>query len=219
MRWISKAFCPALLCQVLALMTGCEEPAQPGINYFLGRPEDLFKVDRVVFIELSGQDDYPGTAEDMTVVLSQAIQARRLFHVDVVRKPDPIIETLSLDGQAGFTMAQLRDMRRAFRCDAVLVGEVRNFCPHPRMRMGLYLRLLDVKNGRLLWGVDDVWDTTESGTEKRLKKFFDDQMRSGYEPMNWQLAMISPRAFEKFVAFEVAGSLPDLPCPQEAADH
>ncbi len=144
----------------------------------------------------------------MTIALSHAIQTRRLFRIEVVRRRDPLCRTLSLEGKAGFTMKQLQDMRETFQCDGILLGSVRDFRPHPRTQVGLHLRLLDLRNGRLVWAVDEVWDTTDKAIEKRIKRFFDSQMRSGLEPMDWQLVMISPKAFGKFIAYEVAATLP-----------
>jgi len=199
---------------VLACGAGCNSNDSPAIGYVLGEPRFLAKIHRVVFIELESEQSYPSVAKDMTLALAQAIQARRLFHIDVIYRDDPICEMLSLDGRSGFSMDQLRAMRKSLGCDAVLIGSMRDFRPHPYTQMGLYVRLLDVKNGRLVWGVDHVWNTTDVGTEKRIRKFFDKQMRSGYEPMDWQLAMISPKVFGKFVAYEAAGTLPEGPVYQ-----
>ncbi len=206
---LNKIAIPTLLCLGWLVLPGCQKP--PDIGHYLGRPEDLARINRVVFVQLTGQDSCPGIAEDMTVALSHAIGARRLFRLDVVTRDDPRCKTLSLDGWAGFTIKQLRDMRETFQCDAILLGTVRDFRPHPRMQMGLDLRLMDLRSGRLVWGINHVWDTTDKTVTKRVKCFFDSRMRDGYEPMNWQLAMISPKAFEKFVAFEVVATLPDGP--------
>ncbi|MCK4626685.1 MAG: hypothetical protein KAV00_15330, partial [Phycisphaerae bacterium] len=176
---------------------------------YLSSPEHLGRINRVVFVQLTGRDSCPGIAEDMTVALSHAIGARRLFRMDVVTRDDPRCKTLSLDGWAGFTIKQLRDMRETFQCDAILLGAIRDFRPHPRMQMGLDLRLMDLRDGRLVWGIDHVWDTTDKAITRRVKRFFNSRMRDGYEPMNWQLAMISPKVFEKFVAFEVVETLPE----------
>ena len=212
MSQTNRAILPALLAAGLIAAAGCGPPeGPPNIGYVLPRPQNLAKVGRVVFLQLADDDSFHDVADDMTTALSKAIGARRLFHVDVISRDDPACKGLSLDGRNGFTIGQLQDMRRTLKCDAVLVGSVRDFRPHPHTQMGLYLRLLDVKNGRLLWAVDHLWDTTDKDVEKRIQKFFRKHMREGYEPMDWQLAMISPKAFEKYVAYEVAETLPAGP--------
>jgi hypothetical protein len=94
---------------------------------------------------------------------------------------------------------------------------VRDFQQMPRMHASLYLSLVDVNQGRVVWGVDHYWDTTDRLVEKRIKTFYDVRMRSGYDPMHHEIAMASPRTFAKFVAFEAAQTLtspppvPDIP--------
>jgi hypothetical protein len=198
------------------LAAGCHrEPESNPIAYYHRGLHELAKVHRVIFVELAESKAWPGVAEDLSQVLYQEIQAKRMFHITLVPRGAPICNTLNLagalNGTTGFTMAQLQEMRNAFDCDAILLGEVRNFRPHPHMQVDLELKLLDLKNGHLLWGVNYTWDTTDRNTEKRVKKYFDTQMRDGLEPMDWQLVMISPRAFEKFVAYEVANTLSDGP--------
>ncbi len=207
MNPLNKLSRTALFCLAAAAWSGCtQHPAD--IAHYLSSPQDLTRLRRVVFLELAGLDSAPRVAGDMTVALAQAIQARRLFHVDVVSRQDPLCQTLSLDGRAGFTMEQLRDMRRAFKCDGIIIGQVRSFRPHPSMQVGLYLRLMDLRNGRLVWAIDNVWDTREKDTEERIHNFFNKQMRSGYRPIDWRVAMVSPKIFGKFVAFEAAHTLP-----------
>jgi hypothetical protein len=207
MNSLHKLTRTALFCLGAATWSGCAQQ-RPSIAHYLSSPQDLTRLRRVVFLELAGLDSAPRVAGEMTVALAHAIQARRLFHVDVVSRQDPICQTLSLDGRAGFTLEQLRDMRRAFKCDGIIIGEVRNFRPYPSMQVGLYLRLMDLRNGRLVWAIDNVWDTREKDTEQRIRKFFNKQMRGGYRPINWWVAMVSPKIFEKFVAFETADTLP-----------
>ncbi len=207
MARLDKISTLTMLSLVWVALPGCQEPYK--IGHYISQTEDFARINRVVFVQLTGQDSCPGIAEDLTTALSHAVRNHRLFRLDVVTREDPRCKIVSLDGREGFTIRQLRDMRETFKCDAILLGAVRDFRPHPRMQMGLDLRLMDLRSGKLVWAVEHVWDTTDKTVTKRIKHFFKNQMRDGYEPMNWQLAMISPKAFEKFVAFEVVETLPD----------
>ncbi len=195
---------------LLVLSFGCQEPPLPDITFHLRSLEDLKRLDRVVFVELTEEGDASDYSRDMTRALVQEIQGRRLFHLDILPWDNPICDELVLNDNAGFTMRELSDIRKALRCDAVIVGQVRDFRPHPHTKAGLYLRMIDLKNGWLVWGVDHVWDTSEQQTARRIRRFFDKRMRSGgYEPADWELAVLSPRIFAKFVAYETALTLPD----------
>ena len=205
MRRFAKFATLTLLYLGLAIQAGCAPDPRP-INA-LNRP--LTGIKRVVFIELAERNSSPGVAKDMTIALSHAVQARGLFALDVVDRQDPICEAVSHVGRGGLALEQIRKMHQAFKCDGILLGSTNDFRPHPRMQLGVSLRMVDLKRGRILWAVDHVWDTTDKAVEERIKRFFNSRMRSGYEPMDWRIAMISPKVFEKFIAHELAETLPD----------
>lgn len=209
MKHLAESSWLMLLCMG-ALASGCVEPPESSVSFSV-KPEGLRAIKRVVFIELSDRDRSPDVAEGMTKALASAIRSRKLFSLDVVSRDDPRCKLVTLDQQGGFTLRQLRQLRDTFDCQAVLVGWTKDYYPHPRMQVGLRLQLLDLRQGQAVWAVDDVWDTTDKAMEKRVKRFFREQMRSGYEPMGWQLVLTSPKAFEKFVAHEVAETLPNKP--------
>ena len=189
--------------------SGCQKPPT-AIGYYLSSPQDITKLNRVGFLELADRDSSPGIARKMTTSLAHAIGAKRLFDLDVVSKDDPICKTVSFDARGGFTLEQLRDMRETFKCDGILIGEIRNFRPYPAMQVSLYLRLMDLRDGRCVWAIDNVWDTRDKDTKDRVRKFFNKQIRVGYKPVNWEIGLMSPRIFLKFVAFESAQTLPDV---------
>lgn len=192
-------------------LASCAQPPQPPrpeVRYYLHSPQSLHAIHRVVFIQLDGGTRHPQIASVMTEALFAALQDRGIFQVDVMSENHPQCQDLPLGSREGFTIEQLHAIRQALRCDAVLLGEVTQFLPHPRMQAGLSLRLIDLKNGQLVWGLENVWDSTDLRVERRIEDFFEDRMRHGYEPIDERLAYSSPRTFGKFVAYEVANTLP-----------
>jgi len=149
----------------------------------------------------------------MTRSLASAIQSKGLFHVDLIRRSDPVCRDLSLDHMGALRLDEIARMRDALGCDAVLLGRVSHFQPFPRMQLGLVVKLMDVRDGELLWGVEHVWDTTDQNTERRIRTYFHHEVRSGYEPMGYELVLKSPRAFERFIAHEVANTLCERKLP------
>ena len=211
-----KAILLGLSGLALAVTGGCGGPPCPApaakVNYYLSAPDDLKRVPRVVFVELYEDEGYPGIARDMTIALFKSVQSRNLFHLDLVSGADPACRDLPLDNGEALTMEQLAQIRDALRCDAVLTGRMSHFQPHPRMQIALHLRLLNLRDGKLIWGVGDTWDSTDLQTQCRIREFFDDQVGTGYDPAQWRLVGMSPLMFEKFVAHEVASTL-DAPAP------
>lgn len=199
-------------CCVLMLLAGCAKP--PKIGYYLSSPRSLWRIRRVVFVELNAPNGYPRVAEETTDALFRALQDKQLFHVDVIARTDPACQDLPLESREAYTLEQLSAMRKSLGCDAILFGAVTGFQAYPRMRLGLYIRLLNLKDGSLVWAVDHHWDTTDKATERRIRRHFSSEMRSGYNPVRWRLGLLSPKSFQKFVADEVADTLPERPPPR-----
>ena len=81
------------------------------------------------------------------------------------------------------------------------------FGPYPHMTIGLRLKLLDLRDGQLLWALEQVWDSADKTTESHIKDYFLSQKRTGYAPLHEQLATVSSLEFIKFVSYEVAETL------------
>jgi hypothetical protein len=211
------------LCAVGLLLAGCGEKSAPTarIGHYLRSERSVAKLHRVVFVSLGDSGCDPQITAGMNNSLLDAIQDRQLFHVDLVPRAEPACEELPLDTRKAYSMEQLAEIRDALDCDAVFLGKIKRFETYPRMKIGIYLRLLDLKDGKLLWAVDNTWDTTDGETEKRIEWFFKENMRSGYDPLQWRLTIMSPKLFAKFVAYETANTLPmgpiiaDGPDPEE----
>lgn len=205
-----------ILVGVGLLAAGCAEQGPPlaNINSYLRSTGSVMRLHRVVFISLDDLRGPPQIAEGMSEALVGAIQARRLFHIDRIDPTDRECELLPLSIREPYSMKQLAQIRKALNCDAVIFGAVSHFQTHPRMQIGVYVRLMDLRNGNLIWSVDQIWDSTEKQTEQRIEYFFDREMRSGYDPVQWRLTFMSPKVFQKFIAYEAANTLPDRSRPR-----
>ena len=202
---------PAACCAAAMLLGGCldgPEPPEPRVRHHLSSARDVRSLGRVMLVELEHDDAHTKMAREMTTALYGALQSRGLFHVSTVRKDDPICRGMPLDKEEPLTLEELSELRKRLRCVAVLLGRIRAYSPHPRMRTGLYLSLLDLRDGKVVWGVDHVWDTTDGTTQERIKVFYREKLGESYGPADWKLATMSPKHFAKFVAEETAGTLP-----------
>ncbi len=193
---------------LLLAATGCaRQDDPPPIGYWLSSSQDASRLRRILFVEVGDASRSPEVARGMTREITQAIQAQKLFHVTVISRDDPACRDLPLDIRGPYDLRQILAIRKGLECDAVLFGTLTSSQSYPRMQVGLYMRLIDLRNGKLIWAVDHTWDSTDKVTEQRLRKFFEKQMRGDYDPVQWRLGLVSPRVFQKFVAGEIAGSI------------
>ncbi len=204
---------------LLLLLIGCTEPAPTRgqcVGFYLAPGAPLQCIGRVAFVELRDPLRAPETSAQFTDAIARALRDRRLFSLRVVHADQPECEGLPLSSPEGLSLADMGRIARQLHCDAVLFGTLSDFQPYPHMRAGLLLHLVDLRNGSLAWGVDHVWDTQDRAVIGRIQRFHETEQREGYGPAEWEMSLLSPRAFQRFVAHEVAGTLPPAPpCPTD----
>jgi len=212
-----------LLLPVLLSGAGCQfyTVAAPMAEYYYLNPnKDLSTVGRTALVELENNSSYPQISADVTESLFQALQKKQLFGLVVIRRSDPAWRSLQLGlnsvsqtqstaaaGSSAYTLDQLVAFHKTLKCDAILLGTITQFRPYPHMAIGLRLKLVDLRDGQLLWAFEQIWDSADKTTELRIKSYFQYQIRSGFEPLREQLVAVSPIEFIKFVTYEVAATL------------
>ena len=177
-------------------------------QYYVNPYADFSGIGRVVVFEFENHSNSPELSRTLTEMMVESLQKRHLFGVSALLSSDPAWRSLELDDSSGYSLEKLSIIRKQLNADAILYGSITQYYPYPHMLTGLCLKLLDLREGKLLWATEQVWDSTDKSVELRMKRYFEGQMRSGYEPMDWHLLVTSPRAFNKFVAYEVAQTLP-----------
>ncbi|MBN2136668.1 MAG: hypothetical protein JW720_02565 [Sedimentisphaerales bacterium] len=205
-----RAIIPAILLGAI-LCQGCNVIFQASLkepeNYYLNPEKSLPQVGRIVLVELSNESTYPKISADMTDALFQAIQKKQVFSLGVVSQTDQQWKSLQLETEKPYTFQQLSAIKEQLNCNAILTGTITAYQPYPHLSIGLRLKLTDLADGQLLWAFEQVWDTTDKTTEKRIKDYFEAQIRSGVTPLHEQLVIVSSLKFVKFVAYEVAKTM------------
>jgi hypothetical protein len=200
----------AVLLVCALLLSGCESfsgSASSGDYSYVNPSKSLTSIGRVAIVELDNNSSYPQIAADITDALFQELQKKQLFGLTVIRRSDPSWRSLQLDGDFEYNLNDMSAMYKTLKCDGVLVGTITEFRPYPHMIIGLRLKLLDLRDGQLLWGLEQVWDSADKKTERRIKDYFKSQKRSGYDSLYQELAAVSSLEFIKFVSYETAETL------------
>ena len=209
LRAASRKSWGIILLLLVVVLSGCRthSASVPVSNYYYLNPNNkLNTIGRVAIVELDNDSSYPQISTDVTQALYHALQKRQVFGLTVVRQHDPSWRSLQLDWDSTYTLEQLLAIREALKCDGVLHGTVTEFRPYPHMAVGLRMKLLDLRDGQLQWALEQVWDSADKTTEKRIKSYFKSEKRSGFAPLHEKLAAVSPIEFIKFVSYEMAGT-------------
>lgn len=199
---------------MLAVLSGCTimrgPQAQETGHFYLNPYADISGVGKVVVFELDNRTSYPKLSGTITDNLCQALQKKHIFTLSTLHHSDPRWRNLDLDVSNSYSLEELASIRQQLKTDAVLFGSLTRYEPFPHMLMSLNLKLVDLRSGKLLWAMEQVWDSSDKRLEQRMKRYYKDEVRSGYEPIDWELLITSPRNFNRFVVYEVSRTLPDV---------
>lgn len=192
-------------------LSGCgiyrAQPLQPARYYYLTPAKDLATVGRVDIVEFINDSTDPQISGQITRVVFQALQKKQMFGLRLFTLEDPEWKSLLLMPDTAYSLDELQAIRDRLRSDAIVTGTVADYRPFPHMSMSLRLSLIDLRDGKLLWAVDHTWDTADKETQERIKRYFKNEVRAGYQPLREDLVSISPIEFNKFVAYEIVQTL------------
>ena len=190
-------------------IAGCGTPdlAVEPVPAYVASPEAIWGLKRVVLVELDSRDAPAELARDFSQSVRLAVQSRRVFPVDFAAAGEPLDTHLAGCRGPRLTLKQLVGLRKQLRCDAVMVGSVTAFEPYPDARLGVQIWLVDLRSGKLLWGVEHAWCVGDPATAEKMERYFDYPGCEDSESAV-RLAEMSPRGFGDFVAWDLARSLP-----------
>jgi len=214
---------PALLLLVTCLAGCAYYPGQAGSKtcfYFVYPGKDPRTLGRVAMIELENLSSYPPIGPDVTEALYRALQKRQIFSLFVIGRDQPGWESIQFemdsatslpslpsDYRLQYSPKQLSAMRKSLKCNGILIGTVTQYRPYPHMVLGLRLKLIDLRDGKVFWAVEQVWDAEDKATKERIKRYFHSQMQPEAGALGEQLVTVSSLQFLDFVAYEVAATL------------
>lgn len=192
------------------ILCGCTvvNPVVPETGqYYISPDADFSRIGRVVVFEFENQTEYPSSSTDLTQAVTDGLQRKNLFNLRIIPRNSDLWQDMRLD-KSSFTNQELLDIRKRLSADAILFGRVKGYQPYPHLMSSLNLKLIDLSTGGVFWGVEQIWDSTDQSVQRRMKMYYRDKMGQLYDPLNWQVLITSPREFHKFVADEVAQTLP-----------
>jgi hypothetical protein len=183
---------------------------QTPVQFYIDKSQDFVSVGKVAILEFENESvSSTDLAKTLTQNLADTLGKKQLFSVRTVYRADPEWKGCNLDQANSLSSQDMEHIAKQLKVDAILIGTITRYRSYPQLLTAMRFKMLDLGSGKLLWAMENVWDSTDKSTEERIKQFFDTQMRTGYQPMNWQFVTSSPSAFHKFVMYEVVGTFPE----------
>jgi hypothetical protein len=169
--------------------------------------KNLSAIKSVCLVELQNKTSYPQISEDVTESLHQSLQKKQWFSLSLLKQTDATWKALEVRPDSAYTLEQLMTAHKLVNTDALLIGTVTSYSPYPHMAMSLQLKLVDLRTGKVIWAIQQIWDSADKATQERIKKYFNQQLHSDFSPIGEHLAALSPINFVKFITYEVTETM------------
>lgn len=205
----SRVWYMVCICGLASYLSGCGRSGYGPMQgaYYKDPHVDLRGLGNVAFLELANTTGYPEVARQVTEVSYAALQKRQQFGIKVVLSDDPTWRTLDVRSDLLPQPQACAAIRKALDCNGLLTGVVTEYRPFPHLMIGLRMRLLDLRDGRVVWAMEQIWDASDRHTASRIKDYIQGQTRASKGSMAEQLASISTLEFLRFVAYEISRTL------------
>ena len=169
----------------ILLLGGChvlKKPVeQPPIQAYIDRTADFSSIGKIAILELENQSvSSPDLGKVLTQSLADNLGKKQLFSVRTIYRTDPEWKALNLDQAVSLSSQAMAQIQNQSKINAILIGTISRYQTYPRLSAAMQFKLLDLRSGKLLWAMENVWDSTDKNTEERIKLFFETQMRTGY---------------------------------------
>ena len=193
------------------LTTGCRSDflasAEPAKCYYVNPDKKISSIGRVAIVELQNESLYPQISVEVSEVLYNQLQKKQVVGLSVIHKNDPQWKILQLPPVPPYDLQQLSDIRKSLKCDAIILGTVTEYKPYPHLAIGLRLKMIDLSDGQLIWGYEQVWDSTDRTCQKEAEKYYRSEKSTDFGLLRKTLVTASSIEFLKFVSFEVSQTL------------
>jgi len=166
-------------------------------------------IEKVVVLPLINNTEYPDAGRLVTKALctemkklskfkvlqiSESELVERLFPGSVMRPEEP-------------NPREAEIVAAAHEADAVVMGNVTRYMPYPPMVVGISVKMIHARTGKVVWSVDEVYDGSLREV-MNLSKQYCAKMEKTTEPVHdWRKPFVSIRYFTQFVCYEVARTL------------
>jgi nucleotide-binding universal stress UspA family protein len=199
-------------------MLGCiihhpKQPAAPpplNYSYYRGDAVSWNGVKRVLVLPLTNETEYSHAAEEVRNALVTELQQLGRFEV-IPGPPGLTLPSRFIRENGQFNELGLIEIAREFHADAIIMGTLTQFSPYNPVRMGIVFQVVAPGDGVVVSSVDGMWDSANPWIDQRARAYYAKYTRRRDETLTANLALDSPRLYQRFVCFEAAHILVDDP--------
>ena len=110
---------------------------------------------------------------------------------------------------AEFPSGWIQDLAKKSGCDAVLLSELSDYRPYPPFAIGWRLKLVEAREGRILWSADEVFDAGSPKVVNAARRFYRTNLVAAGALADSRSVLESPERFARYATASVLSTLPE----------
>lgn len=175
--------------------------------FYINPDKNISNMGRVAIVVPKNNTEYPQISADVATAFYQQLQKKQILGLNLIAKNDSAWQTLQVSQTGPYTPPQLKDIRDALSCNAIIVGDVTQYSPYPHLTLGLRLKMIDLTDGQLIWAFEQIFDAQDKDTMKKAEKYYKYQKADTDSKLGPKLMSVSSIEFLKFVSYQIAMTL------------
>lgn len=196
-----------LLAALAAVPVACSSvarSAEPLAEARIVSDFDTYTLRRIGLVPFAGDGLARARSEELQAAFFAEISAATPFEVVPLALRDLDEIRLSEPYRRGaYEPRMIIDLSRRFNLDAILVGTVTDQQYFPPQRLGIQVDMVAAETGLVIWSSSLQLDASKRRVRNSLRVW--SQLDQGdLDGDDWELALISPRRFGRFAAWQVA---------------
>jgi hypothetical protein len=102
----------------------------------------------------------------------------------------------------------IKTIKESVACDAILFPKLTQFRPYLPIAIGWNLKLVECKDGRILWSTDETFDSGDGAVANAARQYYHDHLNQP-EPLSDSRSILSsPRRFGQYTLQSLFSTLP-----------
>jgi hypothetical protein len=148
--------------------------------------------------------------ESLEPLLKLELQKSQAFELIFVTQADLKRWT----GQRNWTSAEtlprelFDQLRASFACDGVLFCQLTQYRPYKPLTVGWRLQLVDAREPRTWWSVDEVFDSTRTPVADGARRYYLEHFKDGTPATDSRFILNTPERFAQYTLDALFATLP-----------
>lgn len=194
----------AVLAAVPAACLSVSRSVEPLAEARIVSDFDTYTLRRIGLLPFAGDGLARGRSEELQAAFFAEISAATPFEVVPLEPRDLDEIQISEPYRRGaYEPRMIIGLSRRFNLDAILIGTVTDQQHFPPQRLGIQVDMVAAETGLVIWSASLQLDAAKRRVRDSLRVW--SQLDQGdLDGEGWELALISPRRFGRFAAWQVA---------------